>query len=153
VPFVQIVAEAVGEAFLHARVDEAPRGAGKSGVGVEKCLGAAVVGLVEAVDTVEGDRYRVDGYVTAECGGEPFDGGVAAAFGVEHLGGVLLEPEPSKLCGVAGEDRDGAACDPTYLGEAGFQVGPLVDAERGHGRVEGLVREGELLGCGVHRLG
>src|ERR1043165_2725362 len=74
-------------------VDEAPRRAGLAGRGVEEQFGSAVVRLVEAVGAVQRDGYGVDVDRAAEGFGQLAEARVAAGLGVQHVGGVLVEPE------------------------------------------------------------
>ena len=74
---------------------------------------------------------------------------VPTTLGLDQFGGVVGEPEPVQGVAVEGEDDDRPSRHAPHLVQAGFHVGPLVDGQRGHGRVEGLVVEGEVLGHAV----
>jgi hypothetical protein len=79
----------------------------------------------------------------AQCPRHPFEGWIAARLGREDLGNVVGKPEPPDRGGIAAQDHDRPARNAPHLAQPAVHVGPLVDREGAHARVERLVREGE----------
>ena len=112
--------------------------------GVEQGLGPAVEGLDEPVRAVERDRHRVD------LAAERLQRRVPRAPRPASISGTY---SPSHHAGIAAGSKvriTTASRHAPQLGHASRRVTPLVDRDRGHRRVEGVVVERQRLGDPDH---
>jgi hypothetical protein len=149
----QVALERRHGAPLDLAVDEAPGRLGPAHGGVEELLRAGVVGLGEPVHAVDRHRQRRHAARPAQDRLDPADRGIAAPLGGDQLGHVPRQPEPVQRVAVERQDHDRPAADPPQLAQAPVGVGPLVDGDQGHGRVEAVVGEGQVLRHCVHGRG
>lgn len=142
------VFEEVGEAsFGSGGVELGEAGDAGADDGVEVGLGSGPEGAEEAVGAVAGDGDGAD-VGGAEEVAEAVDRDGAVVVGVGVFGEVVADkPEVAGDALVPGED-DGATGDATDLGEAGFEVGPVVDGEGAERGVDGVVGERDAVGGG-----
>lgn len=145
----QVRAKSGDRTLLGAGIHEAPpRLRPPYGV-VEESLRAGVVGLAESVHAVDRHRHGAHRTGAAQGRADRVQGREASAFGCEELGGVVREPEAVQRIPVEGQHHDRSAGDAPQLAQALLRVRPLMDGERGHRRVDGVVVEGKILGDGI----
>jgi hypothetical protein len=72
---------------------------------------------------------------------------------LDQLGRVVGQPQAVEGLTVECEDHHGTARHPAQLAESLGSVRPLMDGQRGHGRVKGPLIEPEIFGRGVVRGG
>src|SRR3984885_8625550 len=137
----EVITEAAHGPLLGVRPDPGPPRYSAADVLVEVSLGAAPVGLEEAVRTVPRNEHRLR--AGADRAGQPGQRRPPDEE-VSDLGrGVAGKPEPATPSGVRGVVREhhDAASPAPHLAQAGDRVLPVMDGRESHRSVEGLVLE------------
>ena len=144
----QIVAQVFDEACIDGGVYEAPCRVGAPCSRVQETLGASVICFAEAIRALQRNGDRDDFDIASQPFFYGLHGGIAAGFYRDHFRSVFVEPRPVEGVGITGKNENLTASDAPHFRQAGREVWPLVDGERGHTCVERTIREREgLSGC------
>jgi len=144
------MAQVFDEARIDGGVYEAPCRVGAPCSWVQKALGASVICFAEAIGAVQRNGDGDDFDIASQPFFYGYHGGITARFHCDHFGSVFVEPTPVEGVGIAGKNEHWTTGDAPHFRQAGGEVGPLVDGERGHACVERSILEGERLGGCVY---